>query len=316
MQKPLKILIVRFSSIGDIVLTSPVVRCLKEQLNAEIHFITKQSFKSVVAHNPNIDKIYTIKDSVSEVLEDIKAENYDWIIDLHNNLRSIQLKRIRVKSKSFKKLTFQKLLLTTFGINTMPKSHTADRYLDAISHLGVINDGKGLDYFFSKEDEVNLSEFEKQYITFAIGGTHFTKILPTKKIIEICNKQQKQVVLVGGKEDFERGEEIAKSCKNVINTCGKHTINQSAYIVKNSDLLITHDTGMMHIAAAFKIKIYSVFGGTHPSLGFTPYLPNSDNKIIQVENLSCRPCHRFGKSNCPKGHFKCMNLIDENLFTE
>ena len=316
MQKSLKILVVRFSSIGDIVLTSPVVRLLKKQLNAEVHFITKHSFKSVVENNPNIDKIYTIQDSVSEVLAEIKSENYDWIIDLHNNLRSTQLKRIKVKSKSFKKLTFRKFLITTFGINTMPKSHTADRYLDAISHLGVINDGKGLDYFLSKEDEINLSNFEKQYITFAIGGTHFTKILPIKKIISICNKQQKQVVLVGGKEDFERGEEIVKSCNNIINTCGKYSINQSAHIVKNSDLLITHDTGMMHIAAAFKMKIYSVFGGTHPSLGFSPYLPNPGNKIIQVENLSCRPCHRFGKINCPKGHFKCMNLIDENLFTE
>lgn len=316
MQKPLKILVVRFSSIGDIVLTSPVVRCLKKQLNAEVHFITKYSFKSVVEHNPNIDKIYTIKDSVSEVLEDLKREHYDWIIDLHNNLRSAQLKRIKVKSKSFKKLNFQKFLLITFGINTMPKSHTADRYLDAILHLGVVNDRLGLDYFLSKEDEINLSNFENQYITFAIGGTHFTKILPTEKIIAICNKQNKQVVLVGGKEDFERGEEIVKSCKNVINTCGKNSINQSAFVVKNSDLLITHDTGMMHIATAFKMKIYSVFGGTHPNLGFIPYVPNPGNKIIQVENLSCRPCHRFGKSNCPKGHFKCMNLIDENLFTE
>ena len=316
MQKPLKILVVRFSSIGDIVLTSPVVRILKKQLAAEVHFITKNSFKSIVENNPNIDKIHTIKDSVSEVLEEVRAENYDWIIDLHNNLRSAQLKRIKVKSKSYNKLNFQKFLLTNFGINTILKSHTADRYLDAVSHLGVVNDGFGLDYFLKKEDKIDLSDFEKPYTTFAIGGTHFTKILPIEKIISICNKQKKQVILIGGEEDFERGEEIMKSCNNVINTCGKYSINQSAYIVKNSDLLITHDTGMMHIAAAFKMKIYSVFGGTHPSLGFTPYLPNTENKIIEVENLNCRPCHRFGKNNCPKGHFKCMNLIDENLFIE
>ena len=316
MQKPLKILVVRFSSIGDIVLTTPVVRVLKKELNAEVHFITKDIFKSVVSHNPYIDKIHTIKSSVKEIIEEIKEEKFDWIIDLHNNLRSAQLKSIMVKSKSYNKLNFRKFLLTNFGMNILPKSHTVNRYLDTISHLGAKNDGLGLDYFLSKEDEIEVPHSEKPFITFAIGGTHFTKILPTAKIISICNKQEKKVILIGGKEDFEKGEEVAESCKNVINTCGKYTINQSAYIVKNSDLLITHDTGMMHIAAAFNMKIYSVFGGTHHSLGFTPYLPNSGNKIIEVENLSCRPCHRYGKSSCPKGHFKCMNLIDENLFTE
>ena len=315
MQNPLKILVVRFSSIGDIVLTSPVVRILKNQLNAEVHFITKKVYKCLIEHNPNIDKIYSIDTDIKEVVSELKNENYDWIIDLHNNIRSSQLKRIRVKSRSYKKLNLQKFLLTNFGINRMPKTHTVDRFLDTISHLGVKNDGKGLDFFLSKKDEVDISV--KDYICFAIGGNHFTKILPTTKIIEICKKINKTIVLIGGEDDYNRAEEIENEVgRKVINLCGKYSINQSAHIMKHAKYLITHDTGFMHIAAAFQMKIYSVFGGTHPDLGFTPYLPNPENKIIQVENLSCRPCHRYGKSKCPEGHFNCMNLIDTDLFIE
>lgn len=315
MQKPLKILVVRFSSIGDIVLTSPVVRILKNQLNAEVHFITKNVYKCLIEYNPNIDKVYSIDTDIKEVVSELKNENYDWIIDLHNNIRSSQLKRIRVKSRSYKKLNLQKFLLTNFGINRMPKTHTVDRFLDTISHLGVKNDGKGLDFFLSKKDEVDISV--KDYICFAIGGNHFTKILPTTKIIEICKKINKTIVLIGGEDDYNRAEEIENEVgRKVINLCGKYSINQSAHIMKHAKYLITHDTGFMHIAAAFQMKIYSVFGGTHPDLGFTPYLPNPENKIIQVENLSCRPCHRYGKSKCPEGHFNCMNLIDTDLFIE
>jgi heptosyltransferase-2 len=156
--------------------------------------------------------------------------------------------------------------------------------------------------------------FPKPYITFAICGMHFTKKLPTEKIISICKKRNETVVLIGGPEDFETGKIIESNCDNVINTCGKYNINESAFIVNNSDLLITHDTGMMHIAAALGKKVFSIFGGTHPNLGFTAYKPNSENRIIQIENLDCRPCHRYGKNKCPKGHFKCMQEIDENQF--
>ncbi len=316
MQKTLKILVVRFSSIGDIILATPIIRCIKQQLSAELHFITKDKHKTLIENNPHLDKVYTIKNSVNEISETLQSENYDYIIDLHNNIRSNKLRRISKHYIKYKKDNFKKFLLTKFSINKLKNIHTVDRYFDAVDKIGAKNDNKGLEFYFSENDKIDLSIFPEQFITFAIGGTHFTKKLPKEKIISICKKRKENIILIGGKDDSEIAKEIEKACENVINVCGKYNINESAYIVKNSDLLITHDTGMMHIAAAFKMKIYSVFGGTHPSLGFTPYLPNPGNKIIQLEELSCRPCHRYGKDSCPKGHFKCMNLIDENLFTE
>jgi heptosyltransferase-2 len=314
-QKTLKILVVRFSSIGDIVLTTPVVRMLKKQLNAKVHFLTKAPFITIFKNNPNVDAVFQINDSISEVILDLKKENYDYVIDLHNNLRTQILKfRLGVAAKSFNKLNWAKFLLVSFKKNILPESHIVSRYLDTVKFLGIENDGQGLDFFLSENDKINLSNFPDNYISFAIGGQHATKILPTDKIISICKKLNKPILLIGGPDDQLRGEEITNACKEVVNTCGKYTLLQSAFIIKQSDFIICHDTGMMHIAAAFKKKIFSVWGSTIPQFGMYPYMANEQSKIIQVNNLNCRPCSKIGFDKCPKEHFNCMQEIDENLF--
>jgi ADP-heptose:LPS heptosyltransferase len=314
-QETLKILVVRFSSIGDIVLTTPAVRMLKKQLNAEVHFLTKRSFISLLKNNPNIDTIFQINNSIREVVSDLKKENYDYVIDLHNNLRTQILKiRLGVKSKSFNKINWEKFLLTSFKKNILPDIHIVDRYLETVKFLGIENDKQGVDLFLSENDKVDLGPFPKKYIAFAIGGQHATKIIPTEKIISICKKLNKPILLIGGSADKLRGEKITNACSEVVNTCGKYSLLQSAFLIKESDLVISHDTGMMHIAAAFKKKIFSVWGNTIPRFGMAPYMAHEKSKMIEVQNLSCRPCSKIGFDNCPKGHFKCMQEIDENLF--
>ncbi len=316
----MKILILRFSSIGDIVLTSPVVRCLKQQLNAsEIHFLTKKSFASIVENNPNVDKVFSFEKDVKEVLHELKKENYDWVIDLHHNLRSMQVKRALGKpSKSFNKLNIEKWLLVNLKINRLPNKHIVDRYFETVAHLGVKNDLKGLDFFIDAKNEVAISslprEFQNGFIAFVIGAKHNTKKLPTEKIISICKKLNRAVILIGGKEDFEVGEKIASQISNVFNGFGKYNLQQSASLIKQADKVITHDTGMMHIAAAFQKNIISVWGNTVPGFGMYPYMPGKESKIVEVKNLSCRPCSKIGFEKCPKGHFKCMNEIDETAF--
>ncbi len=315
MKESLKILVVRFSSIGDIVLTTPVVRMLKKQLNAQVNYLTKSTYITLLKNNPYIDSVYQIEDSINEVIADLKKENYDYIIDLHNNLRTQILKlRLGVPSRSFNKLNMEKFMLTTFKMDSLPEVHIVDRYLDTVTHLGVQNDNEGLDFFLNYKDKVDLSQFPNSFIAFVIGGQHATKMLSTEKIISIINKLNESVVLIGGPQDFVRGEQIMAATKNTFNSCGKYEINQSAYLVKNAKHIITHDTGMMHIAAAFKKKIYSVWGNTVPEFGMHPYLSDSNSKTIEVKNLSCRPCSKIGYEKCPKGHFKCMQEIDENLF--
>ena len=315
MKESLKILVVRFSSIGDIVLTTPVVRTLKRQLNAQIHFLTKSQYTSLLQNNPYIDSAYQIDESINEVISDLKKERYDYVIDLHNNFRTRILKcRLAAPSTTFKKLNVLKYMLTAFKMDYLPNVHIVKRYLNTVSHLGVKDDNQGLDLFLSDDDKLDLNLFPKDYIAFVIGGQHLTKILPNKKIISIIKKIDKPILLIGGSEDAKRGEEILAQTQHTINTCGKYSLLQSAFLIKQSKFVITHDTGMMHIAAAFKKKIYSVWGNTVPSFGMSPYKADNNSKIIEVQDLDCRPCSKIGYDKCPKGHFKCMHEIDEDLF--
>ena len=317
----MKILIIRFSSIGDIVLTTPVIRCLKNQIGAEIHYLTKQNFRGIVASNPYVSRVWTIEKSVSEIIFDLKKEQFDIVIDLHKNLRSCQIKfALGVRSFSFYKQNVLKWLAVNFKMNSLPPVHIVDRYLKTVEKLGVKNDGQGLDFFIPEADEVDISSLVAndlrltindsplKFIAFVIGAAHATKRLPTVKIIEICNQIRLPIVLLGGKEDTSSGALIdSESTSYVVNLCGKLNLNQSASVVRQATKVITHDTGLMHIAAAFGKDILSVWGNTIPEFGMTPYLPTANSKQFEVKNLPCRPCSKIGFAACPKGHFDCMN---------
>ena len=323
----LKILVIRFSSIGDIVLTTPVVRGLKLQLGGEVHYLTKNSFQNLLISNPHIDKVFSIEKSVTEVLPQLKAQQYDYIIDLHKNLRSQQVRwALKAKYLTFDKINFEKWLMVNFKYNRLPEEHIVMRYMKAVESLGVNYDGAGLDYFFSQKKFNFLDEHlafisKQEYVTFAIGGAHATKRLPKEKIISICKKIKMPIILLGGKEDATTGEEIVLTINegkegtnpSIFNACGKLTLDESAWLVKGAKKVLTHDTGMMHIAAAFQKEIVSIWGNTIPEFGMYPFYKNGvqSNTIIQVSNLSCRPCSKIGFDKCPKGHFKCMQEIDE-----
>ncbi|MFK7934282.1 MAG: glycosyltransferase family 9 protein [Saprospiraceae bacterium] len=363
-----KILIIRFSSIGDIVLTTPVIRCLKLQLQAEVHFLTKVAYHSILIANPYLAKVYTIQKKVGEVLPDLQREGYDYVIDLHKNLRSTQVKfALSARSFSFEKLNWEKWLLVNFKIDKLPNIHIVDRYLKTVASLGIVNDGAGLDYFIPEKTDIGgISEIPPIYhsktvkkIIFAIGAAHQTKRLPMEKIVEICavilNRESLGdtsylIALIGGPAEEEEGIQIIEKLEQsrklhpsegVINLCGKISLNQSAYLIQQADLVITHDTGMMHIAAALKKKIISIWGSTVPEFGMYPYYPVTDEKlersgklhpskelpsegvsnsvrhvIIENKDLQCRPCSKIGHAQCPKGHFNCMQQIDPQYVAE
>ncbi len=312
-----KFLFIRFSSIGDIVLTTPVIRCLKEQVEeAEIHYLTKKQFAPVLQANPYIDKLHVLGDTLAAVTDKLKEENFDYVIDLHNNLRSRIVKsRLQKVAFSFNKLNREKWLLVNLHINKLPNIHIVDRYMETVRLFDVKNDGKGLDYFIPTEEEVALSslpaDFREGYIGVVLGAQHATKKLPVERLIALCSKIKYPLVLLGGPGDKDIAEVIVKeSTGTIYNACGRYSINQSASLVKQAEAIITHDTGLMHIAAAFKKTILSVWGNTVPEFGMYPYEPGPGSKIFEVTGLSCRPCSKIGFDKCPKKHFKCMNEID------
>lgn len=311
-----KFLILRFSSIGDIVLTTPVVRCLKQQYpGAEVHFCTKEAYRSLIADNPYIDKHYYLDKSLNELIGQLRAEKYDYIIDLHNNLRTrlIKLGLMGVKAFTFEKLNWRKWLYVQLKINTLPSVHIVDRYMATVQTLGVKNDEKGLDFIIPYKDIVEPewlpSSHRPAFVAYAIGGQHNTKKLPLPRMIELCRKINYPVVLLGGKEDADNGNAIEQALGSqwVYNACGKYNLNQSASLLQQSKLVFSHDTGLMHIAAALKKKVYSIWGNTTPQFGMYPY--KTSHLILENNALSCRPCSKIGYDQCPLKHFKCMNEL-------
>lgn len=319
----MKILFVRFSSIGDVVLTTPVIHATKEQIdNVEIHYLTKKPFLSIVEPNPNVSKVYTIEKSVDEVIGQLKDERYDWIIDLHNNIRTKGLKsKLRFPSRTFRKLNVEKWLLVNAKINRMPDLHVVDRYFEAVKHLGVKPDGKSGDFIIQLEDEVDLMDWKlqpKAFVTIAIGAQHETKCLPVEKLVELIDLINDPVVLVGGPTDEAKAQDIlSKSKKEIVNTVGELNLQQAASLVKQSKHLITHDTGMMHIASCFAVPMSTVWGNTVPDFGMYPYQPeNKTYSMHQVDGLKCRPCSKIGSESCPKKHFDCMLKQDISAIAE
>jgi ADP-heptose:LPS heptosyltransferase len=301
-----KILIIRFSSIGDIIVTTPIIRCVKKQLNAEIHFLVKEQFSSVLKNNIYIDKqiIYT-----KEIMSVLKNENYDVVIDLHKSRLSTSIKwKLGVKSFTYDKVNIQKWLFVNFKLNFLPDLHLVDRYFQGIQELGVINDGLGLDYHFIEEDLQELKDL--RYESIVLGAAHNTKRITLDLAQKIIDKSKYKIVLLGGKDVIDEAR-LLEHNPQIINKVNKTNLNQAAIVLSKSVLVHAGDTGLMHMAAALKVPLHVYWGNTSKEFGMFPYYGNQqvEHKSYFVEGLSCRPCSKMGFEKCPKGHFKCMNDI-------
>ncbi|MCX7955129.1 MAG: glycosyltransferase family 9 protein [Bacteroidales bacterium] len=318
-----RFLIIRFSSIGDIVLTTPIVRCLKIQFkNSEVYYLTKKQYVDILKNNPYIDKLIIFNGNIKDTMREIKNYNIDYIIDLHKSLRSYLFRLLLLKKTySFPKLNFKKWLIVNFKINLLPNIHIVDRYFKSVKKFKVFNDNKGLDFFVDETNKVNiykLPEFlHKEYIALVIGAKHFTKQIPVELAVSIIDKTNLPFILLGDSSDFKKAEKISEICKNkkVYNACGKYSILQSASLIEQAKVVVTSDTGLMHIAAALNKKIISIWGNTVPEFGMYPYT-NKNNYIISEVKLPCRPCSKLGFDKCYKVHFNCMMQQDEKFIVK
>ncbi len=319
-----KILVIRFSSIGDIVLTTPVIRVLKTQLegNVEVHFLTKQKFAGLLEANPYVDRIHSMDKTVQEVLPELEKIGFDYIIDLHKNIRtSIVRKRLKTLTFEFRKYNLEKWLWVNFGINRMPQLHIVDRYLETLRAFGVKDDGQGLDYFIPegktlRNDQLPITH-QQGFTAIVVGAMHAGKRMSANKLAAVCSQLKSNVVLIGGPEDEQTGEEIVRNSGDyVYNACGKFSLHESADCLRRSELVITGDTGMMHIASAFGKKIISLWGCTVPGFGMFPYRPHPASIILEPTGRSKRPCSKLG-NRCKYGiENKCIDQIpNQELFT-
>ena len=281
---------------------------MKQQLGAEIHFLTKSRFKGVLEHNPYLDQIIAFED-LDHSLESLKSNAYDHVVDLHNNLRSSKVcKTLGVQALKLDKINIAKWMLVNIGLDRLPNKHIVDRKFDVIKSLGVEYDGEGLDYFF-KTDTGLLNGFakKKSRIGIVLGAAHYTKRIPFDLVKQITKVFDAEFFLLGGPAEQDLGEQLVVENK-VYNWCGKTSLQGSAQLMDACDLIISSDTGLMHIAAALDKRIITVWGSTVPAFGMYPFIKKGGHISIsqQVEGLHCRPCSKIGYNQCPKGHFACM----------
>ena len=291
-----KILIIRLSSLGDILLTTPVVRAIRKKYpSAEIHFVVKKGFEVAVRTNKNIDKIFVFeKDAPSNLKNEIRRTGYNLIFDFQNNWRSRELvKGVPGKVYKFRKPTFKKLLLVWTKINLLKDSKSiTQRYADSAD---VELDEYGLELCIPGNIESNLPD-GKKYIGFCPGAKHFTKIWPAEYFILLGNELTKSgytVVLFGGKSEAELCGKISKAIKDSINCQNNDDLLSLAVNMKKCDSVITNDSGLMHVASALEIPVIAIFGSSVKEFGFTPY--GVKNIILENKSLSCRPCSHIGK---------------------
>jgi ADP-heptose:LPS heptosyltransferase len=315
----MKILVLRFSSIGDIVLTTPVLRCVKQQVpGVELHVATRDIFVDLVTHSPHVDKVHALGDDLGDLIRRLKAERFDHIVDLHHNLRTWKVKRaLGVASTSFRKLNIEKWLLVNFRMDRMPRVHIVDRYMETVKHLGVVNDMNGLELFIPKDREVDLNTLpdahRNGYLALAIGAAHATKRLPAFKLIDLAKRIEGPMVLIGGPDDQAVARSIADAVGGrAFDATGKYDLLGSASLIRQARNVIAHDSGAMHVACAFNRPVVSVWGNTVPLFGMGPYQPQHPERamIAEVPGLDCRPCSKIGHDKCPKGHFNCMEKQD------
>ncbi|MCS7028549.1 MAG: glycosyltransferase family 9 protein [Bacteroidia bacterium] len=308
----MRFLILRFSAIGDIVLTTPVIRLLRKKFpHATIDYATKTQYEICIRHNPYLDKIYTLspKQSVFSFVQQLPK--YDYVIDLHNNLRTFQIKfLISGKKFSFPKLNLKKWLYTNLKINLMPNIHIVDRYLSTLKYFDIQNDNQGLDFFIPQAvtKKIDCLYPALPRISIVLSGTYFTKKYPLHHIETLIEKLGEKVVLLGGQTESSEGNYLQERFgSQVLNLCGQLDLLESAAVVNRTEIVISNDTGLMHIAAALKKYVISLWGNTVPEFGMYPY--QTEHVILENRNLSCRPCTKLGYSQCPKKHFKCMEEI-------
>lgn len=319
-----KILIIRLSSIGDIVLSTPLIRLLRKKFpSAQIDFVVKKEFSELLKFNPHLTNLieFDASNGFKELLRlryQILKERYDLIVDIHNNLRSVFLRTLSgAMVLKVDKRVFKRLLLVKFKINLYKNIiPVAERYIETVSQLSIKNDNQGLELFVPNDvievakSKIDFSDSER-YIAIAPSAKHQTKRWLPERFAEVgdrlSEKFNAKIILMGGKEDEQICKLVESMMKNKpINICGKTSLLESAGILSLCEMLITNDSGLMHIGSAMKTKVVAIFGSTVKEFGFFPYGTKS---IVVEKPIPCRPCSHIGREKCPKKHFKCMMEI-------
>lgn len=323
---PEKILVIRLSSIGDILLTTPFLRMLHARFpQSRIDYCIKERFQPLLALHPHLHTFLTFPESgglaaLWRLRQKIRRERYDVILDLHRNTRSWLLRDRRARVTTFAKYYLRRWLLVRFGWNLFATIEPVyRRYLQALAPWGVRDDGLGSDFALA-EDEII---FGNNYLAaagvhpgqpcfaLAVGAGYETKQWPAEFYGELAQRLIRRfggrVILFGAEKDREIGARVARFDAGIIDATGCLDIRRTAAVMAAVSLVVANDSGLMHLSVALHKKTVAIFGSTTKELGFFPDAPFS--RVVENHSLTCRPCSHVGRHRCPKKHFRCMRDI-------
>ncbi len=326
---PNKTLVIRLSSIGDIILTSPFIRCFRKAFpETTIEYAVKREFVSLVRFNPHIDRLHEFDaregfDGLKNFKRTLAGERYDLVVDLHDSLRSRYLRRLQGNPAVavIRKRKLLRFLLIRFKLNVYKRVvPVTKRYIESVEAFGVADDFSGPELFIPAEvlrdiagQMAKIRPHGTTLIAFCPSAKHFTKRWPKDYFVAMARhlggSGNVRIVLLGGAEDASYVEDIRRLIggDTAVNLAGKLTLLESAAVMDHCELVISNDTGLMHMAAARKRNLIALFGPTVKEFGFFPH--GESSHVLEHPDMPCRPCSHIGSNTCPKGHFKCMKEI-------
>jgi lipopolysaccharide heptosyltransferase II len=314
----MRILIIRLSSIGDVILTTPILKKLKEKYpDIMIDFMVLDKFKDAIMGNPNIDNLIVFNKkkhdgykNMKKLAKELKQNNYTYVFDLHSKIRSILITTfLGVKTFRYTKRALHKtILVKTKLIKYRADNTIIKNYFDAFKILDINYSGEDLEFNFTKEDEKKVENY-KNYVVFAPGASKNTKKWTVegfgKLAILVKEKYDKEIILVGSSKEKEECETINKLSGNIcINLAGELSLKESGALLSKSEFLVTNDSGPFHIGRGVKTKSYVIFGPTDPNM-----FEYDELGVLIYGEEPCSPCSLHGDKKCPKGHFNCMKNI-------
>jgi heptosyltransferase-2 len=327
MSDPQNILIIRLSSLGDILLASPLIRILRTRYPAsQIDLLVKPEYAEIMRYNPHLSTIVECSGDLAALGTHLRASRYDCVIDIHNSLRSRYL-RWKAHARSvrvFTKYAFRRFLLVSFKWNLYRSVvPVAERYLAAGGDLR--NDGLGLEVFLPDEVTASvaalLSKSRLHSADLVVGvaptARHFTKRWPQERFVELgatlARTRRAKILLFGGRDDADYCGDIAQMINAALGSdmaesvAGRFSLLETAAAFDRCHIVVSNDTGLMHLAAARRRKVVAIFGSSVEEFGFRPY--GTEYILLEARGVECRPCSHIGRPRCPKGHFRCMKEI-------
>jgi heptosyltransferase-2 len=329
-----KTLVIRFSSIGDIILSSPLLRVLRARFpDGQIDYVTRNEYAELVKSNQNLNYTYEFDamqgfEGLRVLKRKVRAEGYDLIIDIHDSLRSKYLRSIRGPKHVavVNKRVIERTMLVKLKKNIYKKvASIADRYIEPLRQYGIVNDGKGLELHIpdeilfgvsAKMAKLQLNGFER-VIGLCPGARHFTKRWPVERFAVVgvrgAREAGAKLLVFGGPDEVDLCTTLVDRINEqagdgrATHFCGQLSLLETAATMGFCDLIITNDSGLMHIATAMHRKVVAIFGSTVREFGFFPYEENA--VVLERSGLYCRPCSHIGRSECPEEHFRCLREI-------